>query len=100
MHAPRRLILVAHDQRVAAVVQGHLQKAIQLSAPVVRFEDVSQLLTPETDGDLLLIASDTTDAGAIETVVRESRVQHLPAGLSVVETEAVRNSGKLDSLNP
>lgn len=96
----RRLVLVANDQRLAAVVQGHLQKAIQLSAPIVRFEDVSQLLTPETDGDLLLIAADISDAAAIETVVRESRVQHLPAGLSVLETEAVRNSGKLDSLNP
>jgi two-component system, NtrC family, response regulator HydG len=99
MVSSRRLILVAHDQQLAAAVQGHLQKAIQLSAPIVRFEDVPQLLTPETDGDLLLIASDTPDVSAIETVVRESRVQHLPAGLSVLETEAARNSGKLDSLN-
>ncbi|MCI0701756.1 MAG: sigma 54-interacting transcriptional regulator [Planctomycetia bacterium] len=100
MVSPRRLILVANDQRLATVVQGHLQKAIQLTAPIVRFDDVPHLLTPETDGDLLLIAADPTDAPAVETVVREVKVQHQPAGLSVVETEGVRASGKLDPLNP
>ncbi len=100
MGSDRRLILVANDQRLAAAVQGHLQRAIQLSAPVVRFEDVPSLLTPETDGDLLLIASDANDAHAVEAVVRETKVQHLPAALSVLETEAVRASGKLDALAP
>ena len=99
MVSPRRLVLVAHDPRFATIVQGHLQRAIQLTAPIVRFEDVPHLLTPEIDGDLLLVASDPADAGAIETVVREAKVQHQPAGMSVLETEAVRASGKLDPLN-
>jgi DNA-binding NtrC family response regulator len=99
MVSSRRLVLVAHDQRFASVVQAHLHKAIQLSAPVVRFEDVPNLLTPETDGDLLLIASDPADAAALECAVRETKVQHLPPGLSVLETDAVRASGKLDPLN-
>ncbi len=96
----RRLVIAAQDQRLATVIQGHLQRAIQLAAPVVRFEDVPGLLTPETDGDLLLVASDPADAQAVEAVVRETKVQHLPAGLSVLETEAVRGSGRLDPLNP
>jgi DNA-binding NtrC family response regulator len=96
----RRLVLVAHDPRVATAVQGHLQKAIQLSAPIVRYEDVPHLLTPETDGDLLLIASDPADVASLEAVVRETKVQHLPPGLSVLETDAVRACGKLDPLNP
>ena len=100
MVSSRRLVLVAQDQRFAAVVQSHLQKAIQLTAPIVRFEDVPNLLTPETDGDLLLIAADPADASALECVVREAKVQHLPPGLSVLETEAVRTSGRLDPLNP
>ncbi len=100
MHSFRRLVIAAHDQRLAMVVQGHLQKAIQLAAPIVRFEDVPNLLTPETDGDLLFVASDPADAAPIEALVRESKVQHLPAGLSVLETDAVRGSGKLDALNP
>jgi DNA-binding NtrC family response regulator len=100
MVPPRRLVLVASDQRLAALVQAHLQKAIQLAAPVVRFDDVPNLLTPETDGDLLLVAADPSDAAAVETVVREVKVQHLPAGLAVLESEAVRASGKLDPLNP
>ncbi|QJW93364.1 sigma-54 interaction domain-containing protein [Frigoriglobus tundricola] len=100
MVSSRRLVLVAQDQRLAIAVQGHLQKAIQLTAPVVRFEDVPGLLTPETDGDLLFVAGDPTDAHQIEAVVRETKVQHLPAGLSVLETEAVRTSGRLDPLAP
>jgi two-component system response regulator HydG len=100
MTSSRRLVLVAQDQRLATVVQSYLQKAIQLAAPIVRFEDVPSLLTPETDGDLLLIASDPSDAQAVEAVVREAKVQHLPAVLSVLEADAVRMSGKLDSLNP
>ncbi len=96
MISPRRLVLVAHDHRLATAVQGHLQRAIQLAAPIVRFEDVANLLTPETDGDLLLIAGDPHDADAIETIVREAKVQHQPAGMSVIESEAVRASGKLD----
>lgn len=100
MGSSRRLVIVANDHRFAAVVQGHLQRAIQLTAPVVRYDDVPQLLTPETDGDLLLLAGEPSDAQAVETLVRETRVQHLPAVLSVVETEQVRASGKLDCLNP
>ena len=100
MGSERRLILVANDQRLAGAVQGHLQRAIQLNAPVVRFEDVPGLLTPETDGDLLLIASDPSDVRAVEAIVRETKVQHLPAGLSVLESDAVRASGKLDALAP
>lgn len=100
MAPSRRLIIVAHDQRLAAIVQAHFQHAIQLSAPVVRYEDVPSLLTPETDGDLLLLAADPADVQAIEATVRETKVQHLPAALSVLETDAVRTSGKLDCLNP
>ncbi|AMV23377.1 Transcriptional regulatory protein ZraR [Gemmata sp. SH-PL17] len=100
MGSSRRLVIVAQDQRLASVVQSHLYRAIQVTAPIVRYEDVPNLLTPETDGDLLLLASDPADASAVETVVRETKVQHLPAGLSVLETDAVRASGKLDPLNP
>ena len=100
MVSSRRLVLVAQDQRLATLIQGHLQKAIQLAAPILRCEDVPQLLTPETDGDLLLIAGEPADAVAIETVIRETRLQHLPAVLSILETDATRTSGKLDSLHP
>jgi DNA-binding NtrC family response regulator len=100
MVSSRRLVLVAHDPRLAAAVQGHLQKAIQLSAPVVRYEDVPGLLTPETDGDLLLVAADPADAALVEVAVREAKVQHLPPGLSVLESDAARASGRLDPLNP
>ncbi|HEY1190652.1 MAG TPA: sigma 54-interacting transcriptional regulator [Gemmata sp.] len=100
MVSSRRLVIVANDHRFATVVQAHFQRAIQLAVPIVRYEDVPHLLTPETDGDLLLLASEPSDAQAIETIVREAKVQHLPPVLSVLETDAVRASGKLDCLNP
>jgi DNA-binding NtrC family response regulator len=100
MPSSRRLVLAATDPRFAAVVQGHLHRATGVCPPVVRFEDVPHLLTPETDGDLLLLAADPADAAAIEATVREIKVQHLPPALSVVETDAVRASGRLDPLNP
>lgn len=100
MLTQRRLVIAAQDHRLAAAVQSHLHRSVQLVAPVVRFEDVPHLLTPETDGDVLLIASDPLDATAIEAVVREAKVQHLPATMSVLETEQARVSGRLDALNP
>ncbi|MCS6864665.1 MAG: sigma 54-interacting transcriptional regulator [Gemmataceae bacterium] len=100
MFSSRRLVVVAHDYRFATLIDEHLRRTIQLAVPMVRFEDVPSLLTPETDGDLLLIANDTHDVTALETVVRETKVQLLPPRLAVVETEAVRNSGQLEALTP
>jgi two-component system, NtrC family, response regulator HydG len=96
----RRLVIATGDPRHVPAVQSHLQKSLQLGAPVVRFEDVPSLLTPETDGDLLLLAFDPADASAIEAVVRETRVQQLPARVAVLETEQFRDLRLLDHLNP
>ncbi len=96
----RHLVLVANDNRHAQLVQPHLNRALQLAAPTARFEDVPNLLTPETDGDLLLVAFDPADAAAVETVVRETKVQQLPTGLAVVESEQVRDLRLLDHLSP
>src|SRR5688572_867239 len=100
MAPTRRLVIVANDPRHAGAVQSHLSKSFQLSPPAVRFEDVPGLLTPETDGDLLLLASDPADASGVETVVRETRVQQLPARLAVLETEPVRDLRLLTHLTP
>jgi DNA-binding NtrC family response regulator len=100
MVSPRRLVIAAQDAHLAATVQSHLHRAVQLSAPVVRFEDVPHLLSPDTDGDLLLVAGAPSDALAIETVVRECRVQHLPPALTVLESESARASNRLDPVAP
>jgi DNA-binding NtrC family response regulator len=100
MSTPRRLVIAAGDPRHALAVQAHLQRALQLAAPVVRFDEVANLLTPETDGDLLLLAQDSADATAVETVVREAKIQQVPAGLAVLESEQVRNLRVLDALAP
>ena len=100
MAAYRRLVIASGDHRHATAVQSHLQKALQLPAPAVRFEDMPHLLTPETDGDLLLLGFDLSDASAIETAVRETRVQQFPARVAILETEQVRDMRLLDHLNP
>ena len=100
MPGNRRLILVGNDLRLAQVVQSHLQKTIGLAPPVVRFEDVAGLLTPETDGGLVLLASDPGDVAAIEQVVREARLQLFPASMAVVTHEGFQASRSLDQLQP
>jgi transcriptional regulator with PAS, ATPase and Fis domain len=100
MLSPRRLVLVGSDLRLTEAVQSHLQKALQLTSPVVRFDEVPHLLAPETDGDLLLIAADRSDAAAVETVVRETKVQQLPPGMAVVEGEAIAGQRLFDHLTP
>jgi DNA-binding NtrC family response regulator len=100
MASPRRLLLVANDLRLTLAAQAHLQKAVGLSPPAVRYDEVPHLLTPESDGDILLVAADPADAATIETTVREARVQQLPARFAVLETEAVRNARALDHLDP
>src|SRR5947207_3099898 len=100
MTVQRRLILATNDLRLAQVVQTHLQKSLLVNAPVIRFEDVPNVLTPETDGALLLLASEPADCAAIEQVVRESRIQLFPASITVLASEVVLQSRALDYLKP
>ena len=100
MTPPRRLVLAAADARLAIAVQAHLQRALQLAAPVVRFDEVPGLLAPETDGDVLLVSGDPADAAAVEGVVRECRVQQFPVHFGLLESEAVTAARALDHLAP
>jgi len=100
MFMPRRLVLVASDPRLTHAVQAQLQRVLQTTAPVVRFDEVPNLLAPETDGDLLLIASDPGDVAAVEAVIREAKVQQSPVGLALVEGEAVAGQRLFDHLTP
>lgn len=100
MLPPRRLVLAANDSRLTQALQLHLQKVLQVPPPVVRFEEVPGLLAPETDGDLLLVAADPADATAVETVVREAKVQQSPARFTLLESESVAGHHLLDHLTP
>jgi two-component system, NtrC family, response regulator HydG len=100
MLPPRRLVLAASDPRFAQAVQLHLQKSIQITAPVVRFEEVPSLLAPETDGDVLLLANDAADVPTIEAVVREAKVQQSPAAFAVLEADAVALQRSFEHLSP
>jgi two-component system, NtrC family, response regulator HydG len=100
MQNHRRLVLAAADLRHTQTIQAHFQRALQVTAPVVRFEEVPNLLTPETDGSLLLAVMEPGDVQAAETVVRETKIQQLPTSIAIVESEMVRDLRLLDHLSP
>ncbi|MBX9626034.1 MAG: sigma 54-interacting transcriptional regulator [Gemmataceae bacterium] len=98
--AARRLVLAAADPKLTPAVQAHLLRAAQVAPPVVRLDEVHDLLTPEADGTVLLIAASPADADPIEAVVREARVQELPARFAVLECEGFLGRRRLDHLDP
>jgi transcriptional regulator with PAS, ATPase and Fis domain len=96
----RRLLIVGADHRTNQQVQTHIHKTFLLTAPVVRTEDIPNLLSRETDGVLLFLATEVGDVERIETTVRELRLQNLPVKLIVVESEELAVARRFDHLLP
>lgn len=96
----RRLLLVATDTRFGQLVQTHTHKTFLLTAPVVRFEDLPQVIRRDTDGVLLFLASDPGDAEKIDAAVRELRLQQMPARLAVLSTDTFAQPRRIDALAP
>lgn len=100
MSFARRLVLVGSDHGFAQVIQTHFHKSFLLTAPFVRPADLTNLVTRETDGVLLFLASEPADAVRIEAAVRELRLQLLPPKLAVLEGEGFGDAHRLDDLAP
>ncbi len=83
----RRLLLVGCDHRFSQGVQTHLHKTFLLNAPVVRPDDLANLVTRDTDGVVLFLASDPADAERVERAVRELKLQGLPPRVGVLLNE-------------
>ncbi|MGL6076499.1 MAG: sigma 54-interacting transcriptional regulator [Fimbriiglobus sp.] len=96
----RRLLIVGSDHRFNQTVQTHIHKTFLLTAPVVRAEDLANLVTRETDGVLLFLATEPSDYEWIEASVREHRLQGLPPKMIVLETEELSLSRRFDLLVP
>jgi DNA-binding NtrC family response regulator len=94
----RRLLLIGTDHRFSQTVQTHLHKTFLLTAPVVRVEDVPNLVTRDTDGVLLFLASDPADADRIESAVRELELQQLPPSIAVLEAEEFARGRRLEHI--
>ena len=94
----RRLLLVGSDHRFSQSVQTHLHKTFLLSAPVVRPDDLVNLVTRDTDGVVLFLASEATDAERIERAVRELKLQTLPPRVGVLVTEEGATARQFESL--
>jgi two-component system response regulator HydG len=97
MSFARRLVIVASDHRFGQLVQTHVHKTFLLTAPVVRYEDLPELVTPETDGLVLFLASDPDDADRIAVAARSIRLQQFPPGLGVLQTEDFAAGRRIDS---
>jgi hypothetical protein len=95
----RRMLLVGTDLPFAQVIQTHLHKTFLVNAPQVRFDDLPKVVRRDTDGVLLLLASDAHDADRIETAVRELRLQHLPPRLAVLATETFPAAKRIEPLS-
>lgn len=100
MNLARRLLVVSSDHRDSQLVQTHIHKTFLLTAPVVRFDDVPSLLSRETDGLLILLASESDDAERIEALIRDLRIQDFPPRLAVLEMPEFRSHRSLDSVSP
>jgi DNA-binding NtrC family response regulator len=94
----RRMLLVGSDHQFAQLVQTHVHKTFLVHAPQVRFEDLPKVVRRDTDGVLLLLASDPHDADRIETAVRELRLQQLPPRLAVLATEQFPAAKRMEAL--
>ena len=100
MNLARRFLVVSSDHRLSQLVQTHIHKTFLLTAPVVRYDDLPGLLTRETDGLLLLLASDPDDAERIETAIREIKLQDLPPRIALFESQDFRPTRPLDAVLP
>ena len=94
----RRLLLVGTDHRFSQIVQTHLHKTFLLTAPVVRVEDVPNLVSRDTDGVLVFLVTDANDPGRIENAVRELRLQNLPVKIAVLVSDEFAATRRVDNL--
>lgn len=94
----RRMLLVGSDHQFAQLVQTHLYKTFLVNAPQVRFDDLPKVVRRDTDGVLLLLASESHDADRIDAAVRELRLQQFPPRLAVLASEKFTDARRLDAL--
>ncbi len=94
----RRLLLVGIDHRFSQIVQTHLHKTFLLTAPVVRVEDVPNLVSRDTDGVLIFLVTDANDPERIENTVRELRLQNLPVKIAVLASDEFAATRRVDNL--
>ena len=96
----RRLLLVGSDHRFSQGVQTHLHKTFLLNAPVVRPDDLANLVTRDTDGVVVFLASAPADAERVERAVRELKLQGLPPRVGVLFHEDGATARQFETLSP
>ena len=94
----RRLLLVGCDHRFGQGVQTHLHKTFLLSAPVVKPDDLGHLVTRDTDGVVVFLASEPADAERVERAVRELKLQGLPPRVGVLFHEGGATARQFEGL--
>lgn len=82
-----RLALVADDPRLANAIGVHLKKSLGHAPFVSKFDTIQQHLGHDTDGLLLLAASNKVEVAGLVRLVREIALQKLPPALLILEGE-------------
>jgi DNA-binding NtrC family response regulator len=92
-----RVALVADDQRLAQAIQDHLRQHLGHDAFFGPFESIIEHVGRDTDGLLLLAASNPADAEQVLRLVQDLCLQKLPPVMVIVDG---RRSQQLASLEP
>ena len=80
----RRLMIVGGDHRFSQQIQNHLHQAFLITAPIVRHDDLDDLVSDQTDGVLLFLGNDFSMA---ERTVRTFGLRQFPMRMIAVTEE-------------
>jgi two-component system, NtrC family, response regulator HydG len=86
-----RVALVADDQRLAESIQDHLRKHVGHAAFFCPFERIGEHLGRDTDGLLLLAASNPADGEQVFRLVQDICLQKLPPVVMILDGQSSGN---------
>jgi DNA-binding NtrC family response regulator len=91
-----RIALASDDQRLANVVQAHLQSALAQPILLCSFQSVRDHLCRETDGLLLLAVGGDAEHHQIRQLIQEVFLRQLPAILMLLEHGPAADLSRFD----
>jgi len=94
-----RLALVADDPRLANAIGTYLKKSLGLTPYGCKFAAIREILGPDTDGVLVLVAGSPTDIKTVVRLVREISLQKWPPVILVVAADGAAHSKELSALS-
>ena len=81
----RRLMIVGGEHRFSQQIQNHLHQTFLITAPIVRYDDLDDLVSDATDGVLLFLGN---HSNMMERAIRTFRLRAFPMRMLSVFEEA------------